>query len=260
MTLKHRAFSRFPTLFASLLLFFLFSLCDRKEGGMQMKTVKEKKEEEQGPELSSLPEPSNDLEKAAQDAGLIPVKAVVKDVKVDLKYSTTDNFVGEDLYGDLNTCYVLPEVAEKLKLAQLFLKSRYPSYRFVVYDGLRPLRVQRKMWRSLDIPKEKKEKFLAEPGDRSMHNYGAAVDLSILDQYGDPLDMGTPFDHRGKKAYPKKEKELLEGGELNRDQVENRRLLRDVMTKAGFNSIPTEWWHFSIKTKPKIVRNYEIVK
>ena len=224
-----------------------------------MKTVKEKRGEERKTAMSSLPEPSSKLEKAAQDAGLIPLKAVLKDVKVDLKYSSTDNFVGKDLYGSFNTCYVLPELAEKLKLAQLFLNTRYPSYRFVVYDGVRPLRVQRKMWHSLDIPRDQKEKFLAEPGGRSMHNYGAAVDLSILDQYGEPLDMGTPFDHRGERAYPSKEAELLKQGDLSKQQVQNRRLLRDVMTKAGFNSIPTEWWHFSIKSKREIVGNYDLV-
>jgi D-alanyl-D-alanine dipeptidase len=116
------------------------------------------------------------------------------------------------------------------------------------------------MWNSLDIPVAEKRKFLAEPGQHSMHNYGAAVDLSIVDQYGDPLDMGTPYDHRGPKAYPRKEEELLEEGKLTEQQVKNRRLLRDVMTKAGFNSIPTEWWHFSIKSMRAMKRHYELVE
>jgi D-alanyl-D-alanine dipeptidase len=211
-------------------------------------------------ELDALPEPSCELERSAQEAGLIPLKKVVRDVKVDLRYSSTRNFVGKDLYGELERCYVLPEVAKKLQVAQLVLKGRYPSYRFIVYDGVRPLSVQREMWNSLDIPAEEKRKFLATPDSRSMHNYGAAVDLSIVDRNGEPLDMGTPYDHRGEKAYPRKEEELLEEGVLTEEQVANRRLLRDVMEKAGFNSIPTEWWHFSIEDKRTMARHYELVE
>ncbi len=255
-----------PILFLALLgLFHLFAGCDQDEGqqDVRMKAVSGKEGDEGSGnqvDLSSLPEPSTELERAAQEAGLIPLKKVVKDVKVDLKYSTTDNFLGKDLYGDFSTCYVLPELAKKLQLALLFLRGKYPSYNFIVYDGVRPLSVQREMWRSLDIPEEEKRKFLAAPGDRSMHNYGAAVDLSIIDQYGDPLDMGTSYDHRGPKAYPSKEEELLEKGVLTKEQVENRRLLRSVMTQAGFNSIPTEWWHFSIKSKREITRHYRLVE
>lgn len=254
----------------AFLPFFFFillaSACEREEASMEMKAVSEgggltaSQASEEKTDIGTLPEPSSDLERSAQEAGLIPLKQVVEGVQVELKYSTTDNFVGKDLYGRFNTCYVLPEVAKKLQLAQLVLQGRYPSYRFIVYDGVRPLRVQRKMWNSLDISREEKRKFLASPDHRSMHNYGAAIDLSIVDRNGEPLDMGTPFDHRGEKAYPRKEDELLEKGVLTQKQVENRKLLRDVMKKAGFNSIPTEWWHFSIKDKQEMARHYEVVE
>lgn len=226
-----------------------------------MKEIEGKAEERgAGLDLSELPDPSCELEEKLQGMGLIPLEAIVEDIEVDLKYSSTDNFVQKDLYGELERCYVLPEVAEKLKLAQLMLKSRFPSYRFIVYDGVRPHRVQKEMWESWDAPAEKKRKYLASPDQHSMHNYGAAVDLSILDEYDEPLDMGTPYDHFGEKAYPSKEDELMEEGELTEEQVKNRRLLRDLMEKAGFSGIPTEWWHFSVGTKRGVKRRHDLIE
>ena len=266
MSEERRPIKREPllTLLCGILI---MTACHREESSMRMKSVSgneasisSSSSSKEGVEVKELPEPSCELERSAQEAGLIPLKKVVKDVEVDLRYSSTRNFVGKDLYGEFDRCYVLPEVAKKLQVAQLVLKGRYPSYRFIVYDGVRPVSVQHEMWNTLDIPVEEKRKFLATPDSRSMHNYGAAVDLSIVDRNGEPLDMGTPYDHRGEKAYPRKEEELLEKGVLTKEQVENRRLLRDVMEKAGFNSIPTEWWHFSIKDKRTMARHYELVE
>ncbi len=243
--------------------FFLLSSlsCQEGEGDLEMKELKkEGVNEKESSKLDPLHEASGELEERIREAGLVSVEKEVEGVQVDLKYSSEDNFLGEDLYGDLETCYVHPDLAEKLELAQLFLQNRYPSYSLVIYDGVRPLSVQKKMWEALEIPVKEKRKFLASPGQRSLHNYGAAVDLSILNGYGQPLDMGTPFDHRGEKAYPRKEEELLKKGELSEEAVENRKLLREVMEKAGFSGISTEWWHFSIASRREAKRNYELVE
>lgn len=217
-------------------------------------------DEKGGSAVDSLPPPSCALEERIREAGLVPVKRAVEGIRVDLKYSSTDNFLGKDLYGELETCYVHPDLAEKLELARLFLQNRYPNYELLVFDGVRPLSVQRRMWKELDIPVSEKRKFLASPDQRSLHNYGVAVDLSICNEYGDPLDMGTPYDHRGVKAYPRKEEKLLEEGSLTEQQVENRRLLRSIMEKAGFRGISTEWWHFSIASHREARQKYQLVK
>ena len=46
------------------------------------------------------------------------IKVIDSSIVVDLKYSTSDNFLGFDVYGDFNTCYLQMDVAAKLGLAQ----------------------------------------------------------------------------------------------------------------------------------------------
>ncbi len=75
-----------------------------------------------------------------------------------------------------------------------------------------------------------------------MHSRGLAVDLTIVDENGDELDMGTPFDFFGKEAH-----QDFKGhsAEINK----NRALLKSTMEKYGFKSIRTEWWHYSYQSK-----------
>lgn len=200
------------------------------------------------------------IEKQLIEMGLVNIHDLDSGIVVDLRYSTTDNFIGLDMYGNFNACYLQEDVAEKLVAAQQFLKKKYPFYSLVIYDAVRPLHIQQQMWDTLKLPPGQKTKYLSNPGNGSLHNYGAAVDLSIIDENGIPLDMGTPFDFFGEKAHPVKEKELLESGELSQRQVFNRELLRSVMRQAGFFGIQTEWWHFNACTRVVAAEKYPIVK
>ncbi|HLP10818.1 MAG TPA: M15 family metallopeptidase, partial [Flavobacteriales bacterium] len=94
-----------------------------------------------------------------------------------------------------------------------------------------------------------KIKFLSNPAFGSVHNYGAAVDLSICTKKGEELDMGTPYDDTASLAYPILESRFLQRGELTKEQLKNRQLLRSVMYKSGFFGIQTEWWHFNAMTR-----------
>ncbi|MDO7613003.1 MAG: hypothetical protein MUQ75_02125, partial [Crocinitomicaceae bacterium] len=80
----------------------------------------------------------SDLENNIESAGLVNIQEVETSLLVDLRYSTTNNFLETDLYGDLEKCYLQIDVAKKLQLAQLLLKSQYPSYSLLVFDGVRP--------------------------------------------------------------------------------------------------------------------------
>ena len=192
--------------------------------------------------------------------GLINIKWLDASFKVDLRYSTPNNFVGIDLYGELNEVYLHPEVAIKLKKAQKILKDSIPNYSLLIFDGVRPLHIQQLMWDTLKIPFSEKIKFLSNPSNHSLHNYGAAVDLTIVDASASELDMGTPYDYIGELAYPKKETELLAKGELSQQQVTNRKLLRYVMKKAGFMPITTEWWHFNSCYRKEAKENYRLIE
>jgi zinc D-Ala-D-Ala dipeptidase len=189
------------------------------------------------------PPPIGELEQTLIDSGLLDIQQEIPGIRVQLMYSTADNFVQQDVYGDLERCYLRPEAVDKLKLAQSLLKATHPGWTLLVYDGVRPHRIQTLMWEQLDIPY--KRNYLAPPWEGSVHNYGCAVDLTIADEKGVPIDMGTPFDFFGKEAQPQLEAAMLAQGKLTEAQIANRKLLRGVMKEAGFHDIHTEWWHFN---------------
>ena len=171
-----------------------------------------------------------------------------------MKYSTTDNFVHADVYGTLEKCYLRGEAASKLKKAQTILKEAHPNYSLLIYDGVRPHRVQQHMWDKLDVPY--KRNYLSPPSKGSVHNYGCAVDLTIADSTGVALDMGTPFDFFGPLAQPQLEKKMLAEEKLTPEQHANRLLLRKTMKKAGFYDIRTEWWHFNAFASREVKRRF----
>ncbi|MGL4598294.1 MAG: M15 family metallopeptidase [Bacteroidia bacterium] len=202
----------------------------------------------------------SDLERQLQEAGLVNIQTLDSTIAVDLRYSTTDNFMQVDMYGELTHAYLQKNVAEKLVKAQQALRAIHPTYRLVVYDAVRPLHIQQMMWDTVKLPQSEKTKYLSNPARGSIHNYGAAIDLSILDSLGKPLDMGTPYDFFGELAHPVKENEMLAKGALTRAQILNRQTLRAAMRAGGFWGIQTEWWHFNSCTRAQAAAMYELVK
>lgn len=178
-------------------------------------------------------------------AGLINIKEIDSTLAVFLKYATTDNFLHKNMYGDLKNCYLQKDVAHKLANAQRLLKQKFPFYSLIVYDCARPTSIQKLMWDEIQVPAHLKDKYVSNPDVGSLHNYGCAVDLSIINENGWEMDMGTPYDFFGELAHPIAEERMLKEGKLTWRQLENRKLLREVMVKSGFTTITTEWWHFN---------------
>jgi len=182
-------------------------------------------------------------------------------IMVDLRYSSKNNFLKKDIYGDLEKCFLRKEPAEMLCLANKHLKESHPELRLLVFDGLRTRSVQKKLWDALDtIPLSERTQFVADPEKGSIHNYGAAVDLTLSLENGLELDMGTNYDHFGELAFPALEDSLLDLGKLTDEQIGNRRILREVMTKAGFSTIDSEWWHFDAFSYNETKNKYKIVE
>jgi len=203
----------------------------------------------------------SELEKLLFAQGLVDVQVAIPDIKIELKYSTTDNFFGKDVYGDLDRCYLQPEAIEMLKKAQESLKKEYPNLTLLVYDGVRPLSVQQILWDDLDKPDSIKPLYVSDPKIGGLHNYGVAVDLTIFDnESGQPLDMGTAYDFFGFPAYPDRELEMLAEGKINRAQVANREILRKVMIGAGFTGIGSEWWHFNAFSRKQAGEKFQLIK
>lgn len=182
----------------------------------------------------------------------------IANVKVDLRYATADNFTGVNQYGDFKTGYLHRDAFAKLEGAAKALAARKPGYSLLIYDALRPRRVQRKLF--AHVKGTPQEPYVADPDLGSVHNYGFAVDLTVADAKGKPLDMGTPYDDFTELAEPRHEERFLKEGKLTKAQVENRRLLRDVMEGAGFKVIPNEWWHFDARPPKEVRAKYKIVE
>ncbi|MFA5858772.1 MAG: M15 family metallopeptidase [Elusimicrobiota bacterium] len=190
--------------------------------------------------------------------GLVNIQAVDPSIKVQLVYSTTDNFLKSDAYGDLETAYLQKDAAVMLANAQRLLQKRMPGYSLIVYDAARPRSVQRVMWNL--VKGTKVEDFVANPENGSVHNYGCAVDVTILDDKDKLLDMGTEFDFFGDLARTDIEDKLFAEAKLTRRQYDNRILLRQVMTKSGFQIIEEEWWHFDAFPRKVAKRKYKIIE
>jgi len=200
------------------------------------------------------------LEQRLIDAGLVNVQDIIPDVLIDVRYSTTNNFMEQDVYGNLNRIYLQLSVAEDLKKSQAKLKSIDSSLTLLLYDGVRPRSVQQIMWDILDMPINEKTKFVSNPKNGSVHNYGAAIDLTIADTNGVILDMGAGYDDIRKIAYPRYETAYLDSALLDSIHIQNRKLLRQVMRSGGFWGIQTEWWHFNRYSRSKSKELFEILE
>ncbi|SFT55154.1 D-alanyl-D-alanine dipeptidase [Lishizhenia tianjinensis] len=201
------------------------------------------------------------LEQRIINAGLVDVEIINANIWVDLKYSTTDNFLATNLYGVLTKAYLQEDIALRLAKVQDSLSAIDSTLHLLVYDAVRPRSVQWKMWRALDsLPVAQRIKFVSNPRNGSVHNYGCAVDLTICRADSVPLDMGANFDDLRKIAYPKYEKDFLKSGELSDVQLENRLLLRKVMRYGGFWVLSTEWWHFNGLSRDAAKAKYKAIE
>lgn len=155
-------------------------------------------------------------------------------IVLDMRYATTNNFVDEQLY-DCGRCFLRPEAAKALVLVNQQLQKQ--GYHLKMFDCFRPLPVQQRLWDKFQNPS-----YVTPPSKGSMHNRGLAVDLTIVDQSGTELDMGTEFDFFGKEAH-----HTYTG---HSDVInQNRQLLKKTMENFGFKGIRTEWWHYSYTKK-----------
>jgi D-alanyl-D-alanine dipeptidase len=168
--------------------------------------------------------------------------STIAGIAVDLRYATPNNFVGRDLYSPYDCAWLHRDAAAALERVVDWLKERRPDCTPLVLDALRPQRVQQQLWDALagtDL-----QMYLADPQRGSIHSFGMALDVTLLDEAGRELDMGTGFDDMTLLSHPALEARFLASGELTAAQAANRQLLRDAMFQAGFVGINTEWWHF----------------
>lgn len=154
-------------------------------------------------------------------------------IPLDIRYATPDNFMKRTLYPRAKAFLRAP-AARALQEVQRELAPRGIGIK--VYDAYRPYAVTVAMWEPIRNPD-----YVADPKKGSRHNRGAAVDLTLIDlKTGEELPMPTPYDDftpRAAHAFT----------DLPAEALANRALLRDVMTKHGFDPLPSEWWHYDFR-------------
>lgn len=167
-----------------------------------------------------------------RDTVLVRLHDIVPDLLIDVRYATTNNFTNRVLYTS-DTLYARHAVAQQLLKAQRDAQSR--GLQLKVYDAYRPLSIQRLMWSI--VPDER---YVADPAKGSRHNRGCALDLTLCDSTGTELDMGTGYDEFTERA-------AATYTDLPEHVIANRRLLESIMNAAGFDVLPSEWWHFDLR-------------
>ena len=169
----------------------------------------------------------------AEEITLIDIQKQNPKIFTDVRYKTRENFVGEPLYPMDARVYLRKEAAEALFKVQASLEKEGLGLK--IYDGYRPLSVQKKMWAKYPV-----EGYVANPAKGSNHNRGMAVDVTLVDAQGKELAMPSGYDEFSERAH----RDFKGGSE---EQRKNRKTLEDAMQKEGFHGISTEWWHFDFK-------------
>jgi len=172
--------------------------------------------------------------------GFVLLSSLDKDILINLKYATTDNFTKKIIYPN-KVCVLRKNTAEKLVKANTQLEKS--GYRIKVWDAYRPVYVQQIFW---DMVKD--NRFVANPKNGgSIHNRGSAVDVTLVDKAGNDLNMPSKFDDFSSNAYRSNSK-------MTSEAKKNMDLLTKYMALNGFTTINTEWWHFEDTDS----RNYKI--
>ena len=202
----------------------------------------------------------SDIEKQLEKIGLQNVTEEIPGIEVYMVYATPYNFMGRVLYEDLDEAYLVPEAMEKLRKANELLRKKRMDLHLVVYDAARPRSIQEQMWKVVE--NTELEDFVANPYKRGggPHNYGVAVDVTLVDCTGHPIPMGSEYDYFGDRSRVDLEAELFEKGEINRRELLNRRLLREIMTEAGWLVEPSEWWHFNAMPIAEASKKLPVIK
>jgi zinc D-Ala-D-Ala dipeptidase len=166
---------------------------------------------------------------------LVELTTLDPTIKLDIRYATTNNFLGTPVYTEARAFLQRP-AAEALLRAHRELKAY--GYGLIIHDGYRPWYVTKIFWEATPVDKRI---FVADPAKGSNHNRGCAVDLSLYDlKTGEEVTMPSGYDEMSKRAYAD-----YPGGTA--EEHARRALLRRVMEKQGFMVNPEEWWHFDYK-------------
>jgi D-alanyl-D-alanine dipeptidase len=201
-------------------------------------------------------------------------------IKVDLKYYGEDNFIGRRVpHYKANKAIMTKEAAKALSKAQKIFLSK--GYSIVVYDSYRPASsvkyfvewmrdvndtIRKKYhYPYVETKTDMEDKYIAS---RSGHSRGSTVDMSII-KVDKKLLTESVYEERvfNGKVYPFNNDNTIDCGtsydlmdpaswadnnymNFTDQQISNRNFIRKVMENSGFQILPEEWWHFTLKNEP----------
>jgi D-alanyl-D-alanine dipeptidase len=163
------------------------------------------------------------------------------DVELDIRYATTNNVTGQKIY-DQPISFLHQDAASALKTAIELAKIQ--GLRLKLFDTFRPIAAQEFLFEKFP-----NGGFVSNPKTGSVpHCRGVAVDLTLIDEAGKELDMGTDFDNFT---------DLAKHGStaISAAAQKNRYILFGIMMTAGWDFYRQEWWHYQLFNP----RNYPII-
>ncbi|MFN7947926.1 MAG: M15 family metallopeptidase [Blastocatellia bacterium] len=170
-----------------------------------------------------------------READLVELIKIDPTFKLDIRYATSNNFVGRPVYTEARAFLQRP-AAEALR--RVNQKLRKQGYGLLIFDGYRPWAITKLFW---DVTSGDQRNYVADPAKGSKHNRGCAIDLSLFDlKTGKEVEMPSAYDEMTERAWP-----TYKGGSAEARRL--RDLLRATMEAEGFRVNEYEWWHFDYK-------------
>ena len=170
-----------------------------------------------------LPEP--------MDEDFVSVTEYCPLISVELKYATVDNFTGKVIYS-FQDAYLRYGTVKKLEAASQILAQQ--GLFLKIWDGFRPVSAQYALWKAFPDPN-----YVANPNaGHSSHSRGNTVDVTLVDEQGNPVELPTGFDDFTAKA----DRNYDDCSEV---AAVHAMLLEAAMQESGFEGYRMEWWHYS---------------
>lgn len=167
------------------------------------------------------------------DCELVELSLVTPSLLFDIRYATENNFTGKVIYSSSKSFLIRPAahalsaIQKELAVSNLGLK---------VFDAYRPYSATLRFFEICPDPN-----YCADPSIGSMHNRGSAIDVTLVNlTTGAELSMPTHFDSFELQSWHCYE-------DLEENVKNNRKILRDIMVKHGFEPLPSEWWHYNFR-------------
>lgn len=166
-----------------------------------------------------------------ENKNLTDIAKAFPQLAIDLKYATADNLTGQPIYRDAR-CLLHADAAKALEKSIEI--ARVAGYKLLILDAYRPPAAQAILWQACP-----NQDYVAPLTRGSHHSRGTAVDVTLIDEHGEIVDMGTGFDEMSEHSHPYHPAVPVQA-------QRNRLMLNAIMLGGGFTGIATEWWHFEL--------------